>query len=108
MDAQRSESIFGRMDRIDGIVHTQIPQSNLSISTSRHQFPHTSTLHMNVGNPLFVFSPYLHHSRRRLEPLIENTNCAIAKPRNEDVSCNLIGRQRGNARPGTCRYVLLS
>lgn len=107
MNAQRPDSIFGRMDRIDWIVQAKIPQSNFSISTSRHQLPHTSTLHMNVGNPLFVFSPYLHHGRRRLEPLIENTNCAVSKSCNEDVPCNLIGCQRGNARSGTCRNVLL-
>lgn len=106
MNAQRSESVFGCVDCVDWIIHTQIPQPDFSISTSRHQLPHTPTLHMNVGYPLFVFSPYLHHGCRRLEPLIKNANCAISKSCNKYIPCNLIGGQRGNARSGTCRDVL--
>lgn len=82
---------------MDRIIHSEIPQSNLTVPASRDQLSQATTLHVDVGYPLLVLTPDLDHGCRRLEALVENTDRPISESCNEDVSGNLIRRQRSDA-----------
>lgn len=93
MDAQSPKGVLCCVDGGQGVVHTKIPESDLTVTATRDKFTQTATLHMNIGDPLLVFTPNFNHRSARLETLIEDTDRAITETSNEYVTSNLVRGQ---------------
>jgi hypothetical protein len=89
---QRTQGVSSGNDGIDRIVQAEVPEANLAVTAGRDEFSNTTTLHMDVGNPLLMFTPDLNHRRGWLQALVKYANSAISKSSNEDISGNLVGR----------------
>lgn len=106
MDTQSTESILGCGYGVYWIVHSEIPQSYLAVSTTWDELPHATTLHMYVCDPLLMITPDFDHCCGGFETLIEYTNCSVSKPSNKNIAGDLIRGQGSNTRTGPRWYVL--
>jgi len=91
MHTQRPHRITRRRNLPHRSILPNIPQFDLAIPASRDQFSEAATLHMDVGDPLLVTPPMLHHCHRRLFARVEDANCAVAVAGAEDVAGDLVG-----------------
>jgi hypothetical protein len=73
------------------MVHAKIPESNLAVAAAGNELAQAATLHMNICNPLFVFTPDLDHRSGRLQSLIEDSDGSVTESSNKDITSNLIG-----------------
>lgn len=90
MNTQSTKRVLSGIGCRNRIVQSKIPESDLSISAARNQFPQTTSLHVDVCNPLLVFSPYLDHGRSRLQTLVKNTDGTVTETGDENVAGNLV------------------
>ena len=102
MNTEGAQGVLGGFNRSDFFFHANVPKLDLSISATTDEFPHASSLHVHIGDPLLVTTPSLLHSRGRSLTLIEDSECSVTVAGYKDVSCNLVGGQRGNARTRAC------
>lgn len=98
MYTQCSKCVLGCVNGGQGLRHSKIPQPDFPISAARDKFSKTTSLHVDIRDPLLMVTPDLDHGRSWLEPLIENTNGSIAESSDKNVTGNLIRGQRRNAR----------
>jgi len=91
MNTERSKSVLRGFNRSDLFFHTDVPKLDLSIAAATDEFPHASSLHVHVGNPLFMTAPSLLHSSGRSLALIEDPECSIAVAGYKDIARNLVG-----------------
>lgn len=91
-----------RLDRRDGLVVSQIPELDLAVPGPGDELAYTTTLHVDVGDPLLVIAPSLHERRARVLSLVEDAYDSVAEPGDEDLAGYLVGCQARNAgaRPG--------
>jgi hypothetical protein len=97
MNTECAEMISRRLDGLDALVHSNVPQLDLTAAAAAHQLALSAALQMGVGNPLFVFLPHLNHSRSGFLPLVVYTNGTIAEARNKYIALHLIGSQGRDA-----------
>lgn len=90
MDAQGTESVLGGINGRKRIIHTEVPKADLTIATTRNELSEATALHMNVGDPLLMFTPDLDHRCGRLQSLIKDTNSTITKASNKDIASHLV------------------
>lgn len=93
MDTQCPKSILGGIDGGQWVVHPEIPQPDLTVAAARNKLPETTTLHVDIRDPLLMLAPDLDHGGGRFQPLIEYTHGAISEASNEYVACNLVRSQ---------------
>lgn len=90
MHAQCSECILGSINGREWLSHSKIPQTNLSVATTRDQFPQPTALHVDIRYPLFMLTPHFHHGSCRFKTLIEDAHSPVAESSNKNVTRNLV------------------
>lgn len=106
MNAQGAESVLGRRDGGKGTIHAKIPESNLTIAATGDKLSQTTSLHVDIGDPLLVLTPDLDHGRGWFETLVKDTDGAITEACDENVASDLIRCQRRDAGAGARGDVL--
>ena len=110
MDAQRPHRVTYRRNLSNRVIFPDVPQLHLSIPRPTDQLPETTTLHVHVGDPLFVLSPTSNHGECGLLAGIKDADGAVAVTGAEDVTSDLVRGQGGytGARAGRDVLLLLS
>ena len=90
MDTQCAKGVFHSADGADRIVHADIPEMYLAVSTAADEFSDAPSLHVDVCNPLLVLFPHFDHGDGWLETLIVDADSSISKAGDENVSSDLI------------------
>lgn len=90
MDAQGPQHVFRRGHGVKRGILADIPKFDLPVATPTNQFSQTSSLHVNVGNPLLMFSPYFDHCHGRFQPLVKDTDRTIPIATNENIAGDLV------------------
>ena len=98
MNAECTERILCGHDAPNFISHADVPKLNLAVPTTADEFPHPTTLHMDIDDPLLVRAISLFQCRCWSLTLIEDTDCTIAIASNEDIARNLVRGQGCDAR----------
>lgn len=106
VDAETTKSVSGRTDSLNAVVHSDIPELYLSAPATTDELALTTALQMDIRNPLLMLFPHPHHCCLRLLTLVIHSHRTVTEASNENISLNLIGCQRGNARSGPSRNVL--
>ena len=96
MNTQGAEGILGGEDGGKRTVHAEVPQADFAISTTGDKLAQSTTLHVNVRDPLFVLPPNFDHGGGWLEALVEDSDGTVAETRNKDVTRYLIRGQGCN------------
>lgn len=91
VDAERAEMVSRCLDRLDALVHPNIPQLDLAAAAAAHQLALSAALQMSVGDPLLVFLPHLDHGSGGFLALVVYTNGAVAEARNKNIALHLVG-----------------
>lgn len=97
MYAHASESALRRLYRAELIFHSNVPQLDLATAASTNELSHSTTLHVDVGDPLLVADVSLPHGRCRRFALIIDLDLAVTEPSYKDITRNLIRGQGGDA-----------
>jgi len=103
VNAQSSQVVRGCLDRLHALIHAYIPKFDLTTATPTYEFALTATLQMDVGDPLSVLFPHFHHGSSRFLPLVIDSDSAITKTSNKNITFYLIRRQGSDARTRPCR-----
>ena len=90
MNAQGPQHVFRRRHGVQRGILADIPQFDLTVAASTDQFSQASSLHMNVGNPLLVFSPNFDHCHGGFQPLVEDPNRTIPIASDENIARDLV------------------
>lgn len=106
MNTQGAQRVLGRLNIVDRLIHSQIPQPDFSVAATRQKLSHPTSLHMDVRNPLLMFSPHLDHGCSRLQALVEYADGTVTETSNEYVACHLIGSQRRYTGTGASGNIL--
>lgn len=89
--AERLEVVARRLDCLDALIHTDVPEFYFAVTTTGDELALTSTLQMDVRDPLLVLLPDLDHGCCRFLALVVNADGAIAKACDENVAFDLVG-----------------
>ena len=97
--ACRSQHIASCPDRLQRLIHTDVPQLDLAIAAGREQFTLPTTLHVDRADPVLVIGvlPLLHHRRLRLLADVENPDSTVTKAGDKNIASHLIRGERGDA-----------
>lgn len=97
MNTQSTEGVLSCISSRNWIVHSKIPQPDLSVPATRNQLSQAASLHVDVRNPLLMLTPDLNHGCCWLETLVKDTDSTVAKPSHENIARDLIRCQGSDA-----------
>lgn len=98
MHAKCAQSVLRRNDRTDFFSHADVPELDFTVATSANELPHSTSLHVDVGNPLLVAAVSLNHCGGRLLALVEHLDLTIAHTGDKNIPSDLVRREGGDAR----------
>lgn len=91
---------------MERLILPDIPQLDLSISTTTNEFSQPTPLQMHIGDPLFVVAPDFDHGHGGAKTLVEDADCAISVAAYKDITGDLVRGEGGDTGAGAGGDVL--